>query len=220
MKPSNQTAATTRDHLLNVGEALFISHGFDKVSAREIVRQAGQKNESVLQYHFKGRDGLLDAIQERRSAQLEEKRAQIVDEFLIADPSPDLRAVCALLIRAPIALCREDKTFRAFLGVFGQRLIASGQQVTTTLAMRRGASLVKIHNMLHASASHLDEELFVMRFEALASLVLLSLSRRAREGGSFRGKGAALFMNNLADLMAAMLAAPVSSDTQACLENL
>ncbi|MBD3647363.1 MAG: hypothetical protein HUJ31_07935, partial [Pseudomonadales bacterium] len=50
-------------------------------------------------------------------------------------------------------------------------------------------------------------------------LTMLAMSRRAREGGTFRGKRADLFINDLADTMAGMLTGPVSRDTRAVLDD-
>jgi len=51
------------------------SRAIDAVSLREITARAGQKNPNALQYHFKDRNGLLQAIIERHSAQVAEYRA-------------------------------------------------------------------------------------------------------------------------------------------------
>lgn len=207
-------ADQTREQLIRAAESLFIENGLENVSLRAIIREAGQKNESALQYHFSNRDGLILAIQTQRMAQVDARRTTLIDEAIRLDPAPDLRSACALLVRAPFLLCREDKAFRGYLGVFGQRLIASGRSVTATLAKQESQSLYRLRSIFRNATSHLDDQLFAMRFENMSSFVLLSMSRRALENGSFRGRRAELFFNNLVDLMAVMLAAPVSSNTR------
>lgn len=73
---------STREQLLAAAEKLFLQHGLDEVSTRAIVREAGQKNHSALQYHFGGRDGLISAILVRRMQQVEGRRSVLVDEVL------------------------------------------------------------------------------------------------------------------------------------------
>ncbi|MGF7123651.1 TetR/AcrR family transcriptional regulator [Rhodococcus sp. AG1013] len=51
-----------RDTILEVAERLIAERGMHGVSAREIVRTAGQRNNSALTYHFGSWDGLLEAI--------------------------------------------------------------------------------------------------------------------------------------------------------------
>lgn len=210
---SEQTERT-RQLLLDTAESLFVEQGFENVSIRTIIRQAGQKNQSALQYHFGNRDGLIGAIQARRIEQLEQRRAKLVNEAMRDRPAPDLREACELLIRAPFILCREDRSFREFVGEFGQRLIASGQLVSVALAQPDSSSQSQLLGVMRNAMNHLgDKVLKDMRLENMSSFVLLSISRRARAGGSFRGRRAELFVSNLADLMAAMLSAPASRNT-------
>jgi AcrR family transcriptional regulator len=205
----------TREQLLNVAEALFLERGLDEVSLRTIVRESGQKNQSALQYHFGGRDGLIGAILSRRVDQIESRRRLLVDEGLAANPRPDLRQICALITRAPFILCREDPTFRVFLGLFGQRLLASDRNLITAEEEGSQPSLRKMRALLKEQLEPIQPELLMLRFENAHALALLAVSRRARSRGSFRGRRAELFFNNLVDQLAAMLAAPVSSATQA-----
>ena len=69
--PSRRGAASrTRDRLLDAAETLFAKKGFGAVTTRAILRAAGQRNESALHYHFGGRQGLIEALHERRLDQL------------------------------------------------------------------------------------------------------------------------------------------------------
>ncbi len=214
VKNTSEQSVRTREQLLDAAESLFIEHGSDNVSVRTIIRKAGQKNQSALQYHFGNRDELILAIAARRIRQLEERRTKLIDEVLGSNPTPDLRTACALIVRAPFLLCREDKSFREFVGEFGQRLIASGKPISLALAQPESRSQSRVLDIFVTAMDHLGDRLLKdMRLENMSSFVLLSISRRARAGGSFRGRRAELFVSNLADLMAAMLSAPASQDT-------
>jgi len=216
---SSASADSTRTQLLNTAERLFLEHGLDEVSLRAIVREAGQRNQSALQYHFGGRSELIAAMLNRRAQEVEAKRRVLVDEALKDNDNPDLREVCALLARAPFLLCREQKAFRDFLGRFGQRLLASDQHVTFDVDDEGLPSLRRMRRMLLDKLAHLGPELKALRLENAHSLALLAISRRARRGGSFRGRRAELFFDNLVDQLAAMLAAPVSPATRARLDE-
>ena len=43
---------SARDELMREAERLFGSHGVEAVSLRDIVRAAGHRNESAVQYHL------------------------------------------------------------------------------------------------------------------------------------------------------------------------
>jgi len=211
--------SATRSQLLDTAERLFLENGLDGVSLRTIVREAGQKNQSALQYHFGGRDGLLQAILDRRLLQVEETRQALLDEALTRQQNPDLREICALMARGPFLLCRERQDFREFLGLFGQQLLGSEPTISFDHPNRDLPSLKVLQSLLKRTLSPVDPELMALRVENAQSLVLLVLSRRARLGGSFRGRRAELFFNNLIDQVAAMLAGPVSDATRSLLND-
>ena len=73
-----KTETSSREQLLDVAESLFLSEGIDRVSLRAIVREAGHKNPSALQYHFGNREGLIEAIVGRRFQQQETRRAELI----------------------------------------------------------------------------------------------------------------------------------------------
>ena len=56
----------TRKALMDAAESLIAENDSYAVPLREIVKRAGQKNESALQYHFGNLQGLVSAINERR----------------------------------------------------------------------------------------------------------------------------------------------------------
>lgn len=215
----SRAAESTREQLLDAAEKLFLERGLDEVSLRAIVREAGQRNQSALQYHFGGREELITAILNRRMQQVEARRRGLVDAALASGAALDLREGCALLIRAPFLLCRERRDFRTFLGQFGQRLLASGRDITLAVDHQHLPSLQQMRQLLRQKLSHLDAELLSLRTENAHSLALLAISRRARRGGSFRGQRAELFFSNLVDQVAAMLAAPVSPATEVLLDS-
>ncbi|MEZ5557103.1 MAG: helix-turn-helix domain-containing protein [Pseudomonadales bacterium] len=210
---------TTREHLLNVAEALFLERGPDEVSLRMIVRESGQKNQSALQYYFGSRDGLIDAILDRRLEQIDARRGALVEMALAGDPDPELRQICALMIRAPFLLCREDRSFRDFLGLMGQRLLASDQDLNTADDAEREPNLMHMRALLRGKLRHVDPEVLKLRIENAYAFTVLAISRRARRRESFRGRQAELFFDNLADQLAAMLGAAVSDATRAQLEG-
>jgi AcrR family transcriptional regulator len=211
-------AELTRKQLLDAAESLFLAHGFDNVSVRSIIREAGQKNQSALQYHFGNRDGLVMGIQARRMQQVETRRRALIDAALMRSPRLELRSACALMMRAPFILCREDRSFREFLGLFGLRLIASNQMIKPAIELQNSDSLAEMNKVILGALSHLDASLLTLREENANSLGVLAIARRAHLGGSFRGPQAEIFFNNLIDQIAGMLLAPVSDDTAAFLK--
>ena len=59
-------AIDTRDRLMRAMEKLSAQKGSENVTVKALIEEAGQKNESVLQYHFGSKEGLLAAIHQSR----------------------------------------------------------------------------------------------------------------------------------------------------------
>jgi AcrR family transcriptional regulator len=83
---ASDEAASTRDKLLDVAEQLFIQHGFDAVSLRQIT-DAAKANIAAVNYHFGSKDGLIEAVIERQFRPLLNARAerlQLLEPQLVA----------------------------------------------------------------------------------------------------------------------------------------
>ena len=69
-------ATPTRERLLRAGEQRFARDGVAGAKLRDIVRDAGQANDSAVGYHFGSRQGLLAAIAQRHVAAMESARRE------------------------------------------------------------------------------------------------------------------------------------------------
>lgn len=208
-----QAPVRTREQLMRAAEKLFARDGIDRVSVRAIIREAGQKNESALQYHFGNREGLIEALRQERAAQVNSLRLEMLGE---APADLTLREMCLLLVKPPFLLCREDPGFRDYVGVFGQLVLASSRSIVATLTQAEAADARPLARMIETRLD-LPPGLFPIRLENATRYAALSVSKRARDGASFRGREAELFLNDLADTLAAILSAPVSAETQVLL---
>ncbi|MEM9254959.1 MAG: TetR/AcrR family transcriptional regulator [Pseudomonadota bacterium] len=97
----NSRSARTREQFLLAGERLFAERGIDSVSLNEITVAANQKNRNALQYHFGGRQQLLQAIIDQHGDRVHELRQQFLSE-LSSEALPDARAAAQTLVM-PIA---------------------------------------------------------------------------------------------------------------------
>ncbi|HEY2697492.1 MAG TPA: helix-turn-helix domain-containing protein, partial [Pseudonocardiaceae bacterium] len=86
------------DKLMDAAERLYAEQGFAAVSIRQISDAAGQRNKSVVQYHFSNRDELIKAIIARHVAPVERVRMEMV-AALVDKPEVSLRdrVACGVL---------------------------------------------------------------------------------------------------------------------------
>ena len=72
--------ADTKDSILNAAERLFAERGYEATSLRAITTAAGV-NLAAVHYHFGNKEGLLDAVVERRAMAMNQERLRELDEL-------------------------------------------------------------------------------------------------------------------------------------------
>jgi AcrR family transcriptional regulator len=82
--------------LLDAAERLIAEHGFE-VPLREIAVAAGQRNNSAVNYYFRNRQDLIDAVVARRLGPMEAERQAMLDTMSAGDMA-DARAVLRVLV--------------------------------------------------------------------------------------------------------------------------
>jgi len=203
----------TQDALMRAAELLIAERGVENVSIREIVAAANQKNESALQYHFKTLTGLIEAIHNQRSEQIQDKRAELLETKLAHSRKPALRELCALMIEPAFQLARRHRDFRNYIKAFGHILALAEASPLQLVQGKESAN--QLAQLLINELPHLDKADYRARIEAAIRLCSASMHHQARQNNAFRGTQSDLFLNHLVDALFGLLSAPVSSSTQA-----
>lgn len=105
-----------REALIAVAERLFAERGVDAVTVRDVVKAAGQRNSSAVQYHFGNKAGLLQAILDPYQARLDARRAEMLDEL---GERPTLDELIEILVR-PLASLLDNESGRHYIRIRAQ----------------------------------------------------------------------------------------------------
>ncbi len=207
----------TKSAIMRAAEKLIAQSGVENVSIREIVAAAGQKNESALQYHFKNITGLLDAIHNERSEQVQAKREESLAALLTRTPIPSIRQLCTLMVEPTFQLARASVEFRRYIKAFGHELAIAESSPLKAVSKKGGggSSGQQVGFLLRKALPHLDEDDYRQRMEAAVMLCSASMSHQARQKKAFRDHQSDLFLNNLIDALVGLLSAPISTETRA-----
>lgn len=116
--PFVDRGSRSKDALLDAAERLIAERGFE-VPLRDIAQAAGQRNNSAVNYHFRSRQDLLDAVVARRLLPMELERERMLRE-LDADDAGDVHALMRILVLPLLRL--ESTHYARFLQVVGPRL--------------------------------------------------------------------------------------------------
>ena len=91
------TNTSTKTRILNAAEELFALSGFDGTSIRAICSTANA-NVAAVHYHFKGKEGLAEALFERRMVTLSIRRQEMLDQLSSNDSTPSVHSFIEALV--------------------------------------------------------------------------------------------------------------------------
>lgn len=104
----------TKHRLLDAAERLIGERGPEGVSMREISAAAGQANNNAATYHYGSRDGIIDAVLERRMHPIDDLRTEMVDAL---PPEPSMEELARTLV---VPLVEHGRRHPHFLPFFAQ----------------------------------------------------------------------------------------------------
>jgi AcrR family transcriptional regulator len=206
-------ASGTRAKLLAAGERLFATQGIHGAQMRDIVRAAGQANDSAVHYHFGSRQGLLAAICQRHIDAMDPERERRLAE---QPESPTLDTVIADLVH-PTAERLQTQSGRYFLRITAQLAghagVRSGSQPPPIVSQSLRTQLEQVQRLC---AEQVPEQLCGERVAIMIGALTAALAERAvavDEGASFALDDDA-FIANLDGMLVAALTAPVPATPQ------
>jgi AcrR family transcriptional regulator len=205
-----RNASSTRDSLIRAGERLFASQGVDGAQTRDIVRAAGQANDSAVHYHFRSRRGLLLAICGKHVTAMEPAR---VDWLAGAEGGGELAAVVEAIV-VPTADRLHVEDGRDFLRIVAQLAGHAGIRTHTVPAPLEGTALLRQLELLEACClDQLPQPLALERIAIGIGALTAALADRARQFDA--GASPLLdhddFVANLVAMLVAAFDAPVSA---------
>lgn len=196
----------TRQQILDAAEALFAQTGIAHTATRAILRAAGQRNESALQYHFGGRDGLVAALHERRMAQVEQLR----QERLAAIP-PDgtlaLRDILEIQVMPFVDRARADTGFVHYLCAIGEVVFSPRSELMRLVDHYDIGSDATLRTQMQRVLADHDADAVLRRADLVRRFMIMSLSQWCRERSSLDDAESSRFVTDLLDMMTAMLTA-------------
>lgn len=226
-KLRRQSAATSNpaqggaDVLLKTAQRLFAERGIDGVSMREIAREAGQRNNSALHYHFGSKEALIEAILHNGMAEVNALRNDYIDQLFNAGRHTELRALVEAIVwplAARLVGGRGD-TYNRFLAAAQMH---PDVDLAASTREEEDRGFRRIFEQLQLALPDTPELLLRQRYLANVSFIMFSLADYERMGArrSKRQRGFDLqrAIENLIDMVAGALGAPVSTQVRARLQ--
>jgi AcrR family transcriptional regulator len=212
---NKQLDTALADRLIDAAEMLYATHGIGGASLRQISAAAGTANNYAVQYHFGDMAGLIRAVLEKRTPDIERRRAALLAKAKEAGLLSDLRALNEVLYRPLIE--HESPDGERWFARFLLALFTS----PAGLKLARGTEQlapISAHILdLQCAANPAVPELLVReRHRMIVTMLLMSVLNRHEPFNE--GLDAAL-VDNALDMATAALGAPVSKAVRAKLKK-
>jgi len=206
-------AQETRDRLVRTAARLFADRGIEAVSLREINREAGQRNATALQYHFSGREGLLEAVLAKHHRVVEERRHAMLDGIERIGGAPRLRPLAEALVGPVAELLADRDGGRDYLRIMAELVNRPEPSFAASTLDDRRSSTNRWRRAVAPLVPALALDRLHRRFTAIR-IMFVEIARRAEGSGRRDDR---LFVSNLVDLVETILASPPSDATAALL---
>lgn len=152
--------ATTR--MLDAAERLAARRGLAALTVRAVQEAAGQRNKSAVQYHFGGRQGLVEALLAARMASASARRTSML---LALGSAPGTRELVEVLVVPLIesVLARRPSYWARFL----VQAIGDPQTGLAALAAVDSEALHAAQSRLEAHLAHLSPAVRRLRVHSI-----------------------------------------------------
>jgi AcrR family transcriptional regulator len=185
---------TARDRLIDSAEKLFAERGIGAVSLRQINLAAGQRNVAATHYHFGSKEGLIEAVIERRMEGINARRLELGEGSGGSD------------------------YIRLLARVYGDPRV----RIAETFRGKYGQSVLRTEELVHEILGDLPHPIIAMRLGLATGQMIHALADWERHVHSRAGRvsaaDTALYVSNLIDSIVGLLRAPLSGETRGELE--
>ena len=207
---------SSRELILDTAERLFAEQGLDAVSLRAINAEAGL-SPAALHYHFRTREGLVQAILERRMRPWSETEQLFFE--LEAQAQPSVRDVIACFIDSPAKVILEHgEGGRRYMQLVAHIYLVQHPIIEQLLIDRFQLTARRIFCLICKALPDHPVELLKMRHAVVVQSGLQALANMEQLSQPYQLKSPPpplkpeQFIEQLIDFLAAGVAAPFAPD--------
>lgn len=186
-----------RADILDAAERLIAERGI-QVPLRDIAVAAGQRNNSAVNYHFRNRQDLIDAIVRRRLEPMEQERAEMLDA--LNGDTDDVRAWLRIMV---LPFTRVGSPF------YARFLQAASMHLRADVDESQGSVWPQVLERLAKAIPTIDRQARARRVKAIATTMFTLLAERERSAQAGEDAGTA---EEIVAMLAAALTAPMPAD--------
>ncbi|MFC3053523.1 TetR/AcrR family transcriptional regulator [Kordiimonas pumila] len=167
-------ADLTKIALIEAAERLIAKKGLANVTTRAILDEAGQKNQSALQYHFGSKDGLIGATINERTRQIDKVRLTMLESM---PDEPSLRQIYQALVYPLRDLIKNDAAGKNYLSFLAQAATRPSWELRKIIRDFDITGMERCYEHYDKLLCHLSEEERLLKQNAAFDITILTLKR-------------------------------------------
>jgi AcrR family transcriptional regulator len=174
----NRLPPETRARILDTAEVLFMEHGLEATSLRQITAQAGV-NLAAVNYHFGSKEVLIQEVFRRRLTWLNEERLRVLDQLEAAagDGPVKPRLILDAFFGVALRLASDvDGGGRTFMRLLSRTYVEPSEFVRGFLAEEYAAVVNRFKAALCKSLPAVPDEEILWRFHFMVGAMSYALS--------------------------------------------
>ena len=172
------TSQDTKSRILDVAETLFMEHGFEATSLRQLTSSAGV-NLAAVNYHFGTKEELFQAVLTRRLDPMNQERIELLarlERDAGGRPIPVERILAGMLVPA-LRLARDEKRGgKNFLRLVGRAYADPAPFIRHFLSAQYAEMISRYKEAFHASLPHLSRQELTWRLHFVMGALSYTLA--------------------------------------------
>ena len=217
------TSLDTKTRILDVAEGLFMEHGFEATSLRQLTSAAGV-NLAAVNYHFGSKEELFQAVLTRRLDPMNQERIDLLERLereAAVKPASCEKILFAMMLPA-LRLARDEKRGgKNFLRLLGRAYADPAPFIRHFLSAQYAEMIARYKEAFGRALPHLSKQELTWRLhfvmgalsytlagtDALKVFAQVTATERDRDNDE-------LLLQRLAPFLVAGLKAPALGDTR------
>ena len=172
------TSQDTKSRILDVAETLFMEHGFEATSLRQLTSSAGV-NLAAVNYHFGTKEELFQAVLTRRLDPMNQERIELLarmERDSGGRPIAVERILAGMLVPA-LRLARDEKRGgQNFLRLVGRAYADPAPFIRHFLSAQYAEMIARYKEAFHAALPHLSRQELTWRLHFVMGALSYTLA--------------------------------------------
>jgi AcrR family transcriptional regulator len=175
---ADATSADTKTRILDAAEQLFMEHGFEATSLRQLTSAAGV-NLAAVNYHFGTKEELFQAVLTRRLDPMNQERIELLDKVereANGKPATCEKILAAMMIPA-LRLARDEKRGgKNFLRLLGRAYADPAPFIRHFLSAQYAGMIARYKEAFARALPHLPRQELTFRLHFVMGALSYTLA--------------------------------------------